>query len=79
MKRILVKEGTTVGFDQDTQYNTLVDKSAGKITLNREVTGKIRITQPIYSNARIVTITDQKPSDIILGDGSGSNITIIQQ
>ena len=72
-------EGTTVGFDQDTQYNTLVDKSAGKITLNREVTGKIRITQPIYSNARIVTITDQKPSDIILGDGSGSNITIIQQ
>ena len=72
-------EGTTVGFDQDTQYNTLVDKSAGKITLNREVTGKIRITQPIYSNARIVTITDQKPSDIILGDGSGANITIIQQ
>ena len=72
-------EGTTIGFDQDTQYNTLVDKSAGKITLNREVSGKIRITQPIYSNARIVTITDQKPSDIILGDGSGANITIIQQ
>ena len=66
-------EGTTIGFDQDTQYNTLVDKSAGKITLNREVSGKIRITQPIYSNARIVTITDQKPSDIILGDGSGAN------
>ena len=72
-------EGTSVGFDEDTQYFTEVNKGEEIIVLTREVDGVIRITQPIYTNNTIETITDQKPSEITFGDGSGSRITIIQQ
>ena len=72
-------EGTSVGFDEDTQYFTEVNKGEEIIILTREVDGVIRITQPIYTNNTIETITDQKPSEITFGDGSGSRITIIQQ
>ena len=72
-------EGTSVGFDEDTQYFTEVNKGEEIIVLTREVDGVIRITQPIYTNNTIETITDQKPSEITFGDGTGSRITIIQQ
>ena len=59
-------EGTSVGFDEDTQYFTEVNKGEEIIVLTREVDGVIRITQPIYTNNTIETITDQKPSELSL-------------
>ena len=61
-------------------YSKIIgNKGEEIIVLTREVDGVIRITQPIYTNNTIETITDQKPSEITFGDGTGSRITIIQQ
>ena len=71
-------EGTTSGFDKDTQYNTIVDKGLGQIWFYREVQGIISIKIPIFAQASIRTITDEKESSIMVGDGSSLNITITQ-
>ena len=39
--------GTTLGFDKTTQYNTIIDQSAGQIWFYREVNGIISIRVPI--------------------------------
>ena len=70
-------EGTTPGFDKDTQYNTIVDDS-GQIWFYREVTGIISIKLPISANARVQTITDEKESVITVGDGQSVSIIITQ-
>ena len=72
-------EGTKIGFDEDSQYSTFVNKEEETIVMTREVEGKIRITSPIYSNAVIQTYTNQKPSEITLGDGSQARIIITQE
>ena len=69
--------GTVPGFDKDTQYNTIIDDS-GLIWFYREVTGIISIKLPIEANANIFTITDEKESSIIVGDGESINIIITQ-
>ena len=47
--------------------------------MTREVEGIIRITHAIYTNAVIETYTNQKPSEITLGDGSDTRIIITQE
>ena len=69
--------GTAPGFDKETQYNTIIDDS-GQIWFYRQVQGIISIKLPIEANARIQTITDEKESVIIVGDGQAINIEIIQ-
>ena len=71
-------DGTLPGFDKDTQYNTIVDKGLGQIWFYREVNGIISIKLPIYAQANIRTVTDEKESLIRGGDGSSLNITITQ-
>ena len=71
-------QGTGFGFDKDTQYNTIVDKGLGQIWFYREVQGIISIKIPIFAQASIRTITDEKESSIQVGDGSSLNITITQ-
>ena len=72
-------DGTLPGFDKDTQYNTIVDKGVGQIWFYREVNGIISIKLPMFTQASIRTITDEKESLIKVGDGSSINITITQQ
>jgi hypothetical protein len=70
--------GTSAGFDKDSQYNTIIDKGLGQIWLYREVNGIISIRIPMFAQADIRTITDEKESHIVVGDGSSINITITQ-
>ncbi len=70
--------GTSAGFDKDSQYNTIIDKGLGQIWFYREVNGIISIRIPMFAQADIRTITDEKESHIVVGDGSSINITITQ-
>ena len=70
--------GTILGFDVDTQYNTILDRGLGTIKFYRNVDGIISVTLMMYQNATLRTISDQKESNIILGDGQGIIITITQ-
>ena len=65
--------GTVLGFDIDTQYNTIIDRGLGTIKFYRNVDGIISVTLMMYQNATLRTISDQKESNIILGDGQGNN------
>ncbi len=69
--------GTVPGLDPNTQYNTIIDDS-GQIWFYRQVSGIISIKLPIDTNARIETITDEKESVILVGDGESVNIIIRQ-
>ena len=71
-------DGTLPGFDKDTQYSTIVDKGLGQIWFYREVNGIISIKIPMFAQASIRTVTDEKESSIRVGDGSSLNITITQ-
>ena len=70
--------GTAVGFDKSTQYNTIVDESAGQIWFYREVNGIISIKIPIDTNARIESNNEDVENLITVGDGE-SVIIIIRQ
>ena len=71
-------EGTLIGFDKDTQYNTMVDTGSGLVTFYREVEGTISIKLPIDAMASITTITNEKESFIEMGGDSAINIIIRQ-
>ena len=71
-------QGTIQGFDSDTQYNSIVDKGADTIKFFREVNGIISISMLLSQSATIRTISDQKESEIILGDGQGIILNITQ-
>lgn len=71
-------DGTKIGFDSDTQYNTILDKGAGTIKFFRDVDGVISISMLLSQTATIRTISDQKESEIMLGDGQGIIINITQ-
>lgn len=71
-------EGTVAGFDKDSQYNTIIDKGLGQIWFYREVNGIISIRIPMFAQASIRTVTDEKESFIKVGDGTSINITITQ-
>ena len=70
--------GTAVGFDKTTQYNTIVDESAGQIWFYREVNGIISIKIPIDTNATIESNNEDVENLITVGDGQ-SVIIIIRQ
>ena len=71
-------QGTAIGFDKDTQYNTFVDSGSGLVKFYREVEGTISITLPIDAMARIYTITNEKESVIEMGGDAAVNIEIRQ-
>ena len=71
-------EGTLIGFDKDTQYNTMIDTGSGLVTFYREVEGTISIKLPIDAMASITTITNEKESFIEMGGDSAINIIIRQ-
>ena len=71
-------DGTKIGFDTDTQYNSLVDKGADTVKFFRDVDGVISISLLLSQSATLRTTTDQKESLITLGDGQGIIINITQ-
>ena len=70
--------GTALGFDKNTQYNTIVDEGAGQIWFYREVNGIISVRIPIDTNARIESNNEDIQNLITVGDGE-SVIIIIRQ
>ena len=71
-------QGTKFGFDVDTHYNSIVDKGADTVKFFRDVDGVISISMLLSQSATIRTVSDQKESEIILGDGQGIIINITQ-
>jgi len=70
--------GTTLGFNVDTQYNTLLDTGLGTVKFYRNVDGVISLTLLMSQNATIRTTSNQKESEIVLGDGQSIIINITQ-
>ena len=70
--------GTKLGFDKETQYNTIIDQGMGQIWFYREVTGVISARIPIGSNTTLESANEDKKTVITVGDGS-SVIIIINQ
>lgn len=70
--------GTTLGFNVDTQYNTLLDTGLGTVKFYRNVDGVISLTFIMSQNATIRTTSNQKESEIVLGDGQSIIINITQ-
>ena len=70
--------GTAMGFDKDTQYNTIVDTGAGQIWFYREVNGIISVRIPIDTNTTLRSENEGKENLITVGDGQ-SIVIIIRQ
>ena len=61
--------GTILGFDKNTQYNTIIDQGMGQIWFYREVNGIISVRIPIGSNTTIESENEGKQNLISVGDG----------
>ena len=70
--------GTALGFDKNTQYNTIIDQGAGQIWFYREVNGVISVRIPIDSNTTLESENEGKKNLISVGDGQ-SVVIIIRQ
>ena len=70
--------GTKLGFDKDTQYNSIIDQGMGQIWFYREVNGIISVRIPIGSNTTLRSENEGKENLITVGDGQ-SVIIIIRQ
>ena len=70
--------GTILGFDKNTQYNTIIDQGMGQIWFYREVNGIISVRIPIGSNTTIESENEGKQNLISVGDGQ-SVVIIIKQ
>ncbi len=70
--------GTRLGFDKETQYNTIIDSGAGQIWFYREVNGIISIKIPVGTNATLESENEGKRNLITVGDGQ-SVVIIIRQ
>ena len=70
--------GTALGFDKNTQYNTIIDEAAGQIWFYREVNGIIDIRIPIESSVKIESENEGVTNSIIVNDGD-SVVIIIKQ
>jgi hypothetical protein len=70
--------GTALGFDKNTQYNTIIDQGAGQIWFYREVNGVISVRIPIGSNTTVESENEGKKNLISVGDGQ-SVVIIIRQ
>ena len=70
-------EGTALGFDPETQFNTIIED--GRIFFFRQVTNTVSIKQQPGNSARIfIEDSNLKDTIICLNDCDGTNITIIQ-
>ena len=70
--------GTKLGFDKETQYNSIIDTGMGQIWFYREVNGVISARVPIGSNTTLESTNEDKKTVITVGDGQ-SVIIIINQ
>ena len=70
--------GTALGFDKNTQYNTIIENSTGQIWFYREVNGIIDIRVPIESSVNIESENEGVKNSIIVNDGD-SVVIIIKQ
>ena len=70
--------GTILGFDKNTQYNTIIDQGMGQIWFYREVNGIISVRIPIGSNTTIESENEGKQNLISVGDGQ-SVVIILKQ
>ena len=70
--------GTQVGFDKDTQYNTIIDSGMGQIWFYREVNGIISVRIPIDTNTTLRSENEGKENLITVGDGQSVVIVIRQ-
>ena len=70
--------GTKLGFDKDTQYNSIIDTGMGQIWFYREVNGIISVRIPIGSNTTLRSENEGKENLITVGDGQ-SVVIIIRQ
>ena len=70
--------GTALGFDKNTQYNTIIDDSTGQIWFYREVNGIISIRVPITSSVNLESENEGVKNSIIVNDGD-SVVIIIKQ
>jgi len=71
-------QGTNLGFDKDTQYNTIIDQGMGQIWFYREVNGIISVKIPIDSNTTLRSENEGKENLITVGDGQSIVIVIRQ-
>ena len=74
-----IKGTTAPGYDKVTNFNTLIDVGAGKVTFYRDAGGVISITLSVEANATINT-TNQSgaETEIITNEGGAINIIIRQ-
>ena len=70
--------GTKLGFDPETQYNSIIDQGMGQLWFYREVNHITSVRVPIGSNTTLESTNEDKKSVITVGDGS-SVIIIINQ
>jgi len=70
--------GTALGFDKETQYNSIIDQGMGQLWFYREVNAVISVRVPIGSNTTLESTNEDKKAVITVGDGS-SVIIIINQ
>jgi len=70
--------GTALGFDKETQYNSIIDTGMGQIWFYREVNTVVSVRVPIGSNATLESTDEDKKTVITVGDGSSVIITINQ-
>ena len=70
--------GTALGFDKETQYNSIIDQGMGQLWFYREVNAVISVRVPIGSNTTLESTNEDKKTVITVGDGS-SVIIIINQ
>ena len=70
--------GTKLGFDKETQYNSIIDTGMGQLWFYREVNGVISARVPIGSNTTLESENEGKKTVITVGDGQ-SVIIIIKQ
>ena len=71
-------QGTNLGFDKDTQYNTIIDQGMGQIWFYREVNGIISVKIPVDSNTTLRSENEGKENLITVGDGQSIVIVIRQ-
>ena len=71
-------EGTSLGFDKESQYNTIIDSSMGQIWFYRDVNGLIDIRVPVEQGTRIESENEGKTNLILVNDGE-SVVIIIKQ
>jgi len=70
--------GTALGFDRETQYNSIIDTGMGQLWFYREVNAVVSVRVPIGSNTTLETTSEDKKTVITVGDGQ-SVVIIINQ